>query len=100
MKASGETTKESVYWPEIPADIIADARALRQLQDDPLARSSYLAKVEASIPGAGSAPGSVAIHHSGPNAEAFVVFASYDVIVGRTPFHFDLNGDRVFDPPY
>ena len=56
--------------------------------------------MEARVPGAGSAPGSVVIHHSGPNAKTFVVFASYDVVVGPTPFHFDLDGSKVDDPPY
>jgi hypothetical protein len=91
FNVDGETKSEGVFWPEIPGQAIADARALRAVKDD----RAFRAKIEATVPGAGQEPGSVRIHHSGQDAEVARALATYDVALGPVLHHFDLQGREV-----
>jgi hypothetical protein len=93
FNTDGETKLEGVFWPEVPGQAIADARVLRAVKDDP----AFLAKVDAAVPGAGSHPGAVRIHHSLYFAEELRFLATYDVNLaqGGAILHFDLDGNEV-----
>jgi hypothetical protein len=91
FNVGGETKSEGVFWPEIPGQAIADARALRAAKDDP----AFRARIEATVPGTGAQPGTVIIHHSGQGADVIVARASYDVALGPVIHHFDLEGHEV-----
>jgi hypothetical protein len=70
-----QTTSESCYWPEIPADVVSAARAFR----DQLAAAGALAAFKAKLPADAQGDGSVVIHHHVTGAPgAFVAVATYE----------------------
>ncbi len=94
-----QTTYESFYWPEIPADVVSAARAFR----DQLAASGALAAYKAKLPGDAQGEGGVVIHHHvGGTPGPFVAVATYQTIQ-MTPqndggdLYFDPNGQPIMD---
>jgi hypothetical protein len=94
-----QTTEESFYWPEIPADVVTAARAFR----DQLAAPGALAAFKAKLPADARGDGSVVIHHRvGGSQLPFTAVAVYDT-VRMTPendggdIYFDAQGNVVTD---
>jgi len=82
LDSNGEVIEEGVHWPAIPADVLADALALKQQLGTPDRRTGFLAAVEASQAGAGAASGEVKIVHSPPTYHGrFEARAVYTVVV-------------------
>lgn len=98
-----EVIAEGVYWPAIPADVVADARELKARMDDPKSRERFRAGL-ADAQSLGTSEGKVVIRHSSAADRGdFVAFASYDVLVTPPPGqgrghirHFDVNGRERF----
>ncbi|HEY6462946.1 MAG TPA: hypothetical protein VIY73_22400 [Polyangiaceae bacterium] len=87
-----QTTVESFYWPEIPADVVSAAIAFQSQLADPTALAAYKAKPPADAQGQGA----VVIHHTSSfSTSPFQSAATYDVIE-TTPE--DDGGDLSFDP--
>jgi hypothetical protein len=93
-----QTTSEGLYWPSIPAETVASARAFRDLVADPVALAAYKAKLPATAQGNGV----VIIHHSRcpplSTSSAFQSGATYDVSGGypwSASLSFDINGNPV-----
>jgi hypothetical protein len=83
----GKSISEWVYWPAIPARVIADARLLEGLTAGDR-RAEYLARLPAGLP-----PGIVVIRHSSATDEGpFEALATYDVVDNRSVRHFDVEG--------
>jgi hypothetical protein len=100
MDEKGRIVSEWVYWPPIPAGVVADARRLNERVSG-RQRDAFLAKT-----GATRNTGQVVIRHSSPFADgAFSAFASYDVVeqtqsAGKrgtavTIRHFDVDGKEL-----
>jgi hypothetical protein len=89
---SDQTTYETFYWPTIPADVVAAARAFH----DQLAAPEALAAYKAKLPANAQGDGRVVIHHrvSGSSLP-FTAVAVYDT-VQMTPEND--GGDLSFDP--
>jgi plastocyanin len=94
-----QTTTESFYWPEIPADVVAAARAFR----DKLAAPGALAAFKAKLPADAQGDGSVVIHHHvAGSTGSFVAAVTYQTIQ-ITPqndggdIYFDPNGQPMMD---
>jgi hypothetical protein len=89
LDADGAAVLESVYWPEIPAQIVRDAVAFQTRLADDAGKRVFLAKVPRE--------GSLVIHHTpGEWVGAFAATASYDVGEehGKVT-HFDMEGRRL-----
>jgi hypothetical protein len=72
-----QTTSEAFYWPEIPAEVVSAAIALKNQLADPNALSAYKAKLPADAQGNGS----VVIHHTNAGStSAFQALATYQVV--------------------
>jgi hypothetical protein len=79
MSERGDVISEFVYWPAIPARVIADAKRLREQLGRDQDRRTFLARLPAVLPA-----GHVVIRHSSATvAGPFEVFASYDVLERR-----------------
>jgi hypothetical protein len=96
-----DATAEAVYWPAIPAAVVADARELKERLSDPERERAFRAAL--SLPDGrdlGASPGKVLIRHSNATDRGpFVAFGSYDVLVMPPPGkgrghirHFDSRG--------
>ncbi len=59
LDAKGRSASEQVYWPEIPGEILAQARAFQKLLADPAQKAAYVAKLPAS-----SRVANLVIHHT------------------------------------
>jgi hypothetical protein len=108
MTEQGNVISEWVYWPAIPAKILADARRLEE-QIAP-GKTTFLVRLPSGLP-----PGKVVIRHSAATAEGpFEVYASYNVVertestlpardknlgdvkvISVNVRHFDVNGDEI-----
>jgi hypothetical protein len=74
MDEQGKVTTEWVYWPAIPAKVLADATRLAELVN--AGRTEYLVRLPAGLPA-----GKVVIRHSSATADGpFEAYASYDVV--------------------
>jgi hypothetical protein len=74
MDEHGSVISEWVYWPAIPAKVLADARLLEE-QIAP-GKTSFLARLPSGLP-----LGKVVIRHSAATAEGpFEIYATYDVL--------------------
>jgi hypothetical protein len=92
INADGEVVMESVFWPEIPASVIAEAEGLRTALGNATSRASFLAKIPQD-PGGESARGRVVIRHtSGAWPHSFSAHASYDVHHGNRVVHYTSTG--------
>jgi hypothetical protein len=71
-----QTTRETLYWPEIAADIVTAAVSFQTQLSDPSALAAFKMKLPSYAQGAGI----VAIHHSeGADTTMFRVVVTYDV---------------------
>jgi len=71
-----QSTSEGLYWPAIPADAVAYARAFRDILADPSQLTAYKAKLPADAQG----DGVVNLHHTSSSATSpFAAAATYDV---------------------
>lgn len=94
INLDGDVVMESVYWPEIPAQVLANAETLRATLEDATKRAAFINKLPHDADSEPAA-GQVAIRHtSGSWDGAFEVRASYDVRVGTRIIHYDVNGSR------
>lgn len=93
---------EGVYWPAIPAAVVARAQALAKTVSDESARGAYLAQVRSARPEVGDAIGEVKIIHT--DASTTVPFEARAVyVVTHRPAsggmfvidHFDERGQPV-----
>jgi hypothetical protein len=93
--ADDQTTEESFYWPEIPANVVSDALAFRDRLADPAMLLAYKARLSSDAQGEGR----VVIHHmASVSSLPFQAAATYEV--GRDaplagPLEFDENGQQV-----
>ena len=86
-----QTTYESFYWPEIPADVVIAAVAFQNQLADPSTLAAYRAKLPADAQGQGQ----VVIHHTSAfSMSSFQSATTYDV-VQSTPE--DDGGELSFD---
>jgi hypothetical protein len=92
-----QTTEESLYWPEIPADVVSAAVAFRSQVGTPAALAAYKAK----LPSWAQGKGQIVIHHTSQYSfTAFTAAATYDVTESTSqddggPVSFDETGKRV-----
>jgi hypothetical protein len=96
-----QTTLETFYWPEIPADVAMAAAAFQATLADPQSLTAYKAK----LPGDAQGDGQVVIHHSPSfSAASFQAVATYDVLISGDAgeedplLSFDPNGQPVALP--
>jgi len=95
-----QTTSETFYWPEIPAEVVVAAVALRAKLADPQALAAYKAKLPKNAQG----DGQVVIHHSVVSFDPFQAVATYDVLMSgdagdqNPDLSFDANGNAVTLP--
>jgi hypothetical protein len=86
--SNDQTTHETFYWPEIPADIVTEALAFQAQLAAPGGLTAYQAKLPGDAQG-----GSVVIHHTvAATGHPFIAVAVYDI--GNDLF-FDRNGNSV-----
>jgi hypothetical protein len=72
-----QTTFETFYWPEIPADVVTQARAFH----DQLAAPGALAEYKAKLPADAQGDGHVVIHHrAGGSSLPFTAVTTYDTV--------------------
>jgi hypothetical protein len=93
-----QSTSEGFYWPTIPADVVASARAFHAKLGDPAELAAYKAKLPADAQG----DGLVNLHHtSSSSTSPFTAAATYDVEpppgpLGRgSTLSFDAEGNPV-----
>jgi hypothetical protein len=97
--SANQTTAETFYWPEIPADVVAAARAFHDQLSDPTALAAYKAKLPSDAQG----DGQVVIHHTSAwSTSPFQSATTYDVLqtvnslLGEaSELSFDPNGNPV-----
>jgi hypothetical protein len=97
-----QTTTETFYWPEIPANVVETAVALHGQLADPQGLSAYKAKLPKNAQGEGQ----VVIHHTDGSQwfDPFEAVATYDVTMsgdagdGDATLSFDQNGKPVTLP--
>jgi hypothetical protein len=97
--SANQTTAETFYWPEIPADVVAAARAFHDQLANPTALAAYKAKLPLDAQG----DGQVVIHHSSAGSKPpFQSATTYDVLQTVNPvlgegseLSFDANGNAV-----
>jgi hypothetical protein len=106
----GQIVHEGVYWPALPAAVVAEAQKFRELLDNPEQRHMFEARTGMNV-----AEGSLVIRHAGPSEDRFESFASLDfairTAVGTAPQqtqdgariagatrvrHFDITGTERF----
>lgn len=76
---NGRAISEWVYWPELPAKVVEDARRLNELVAGK-GRADYIAKLPST-----QKEGRVVIRHSSPFAAGqFEAYATYDVVERNT----------------
>ena len=96
INANGAVVEESVYWPDVAASAVSDARTLVATLADSIAGPAYRALLPKDLPS-----GNVVIHHTPCIGGINEARATYDVPdhgsvvgMGRTR-HFDLQGKEV-----
>jgi hypothetical protein len=98
LNSQDQSTSEGFYWPTIPADVVASARAFHAKLADPAELAAYKAKLPADAQG----DGVVNLHHtSSSSTSPFAAAATYDVVPPAGPFgrsstlSFDADGNPV-----
>ena len=93
-----QSTSEGFFWPTVPADVVTNARALRDQLTDPTALAAYKAK----LPAAAQGDGQVVIHHTSSFTTGTLrSAATYDVLesggdLGQPSMDsFDADGNQV-----
>jgi hypothetical protein len=95
FNSDDQSISEGFYWPEIGADVIDAARALR----DRLVIDGGLAAYKAKLPANAQGDGQVVIHHTGSSSSAaFRAAASYDVRQQGAEFGRGLSFDADGNP--
>jgi hypothetical protein len=80
-----QSTSEGFYWPTLPADVIASARAFNAKLADPPELAAYKSQLPADAQG----DGVVTIHHtSSSSTSPFTAAATYDVNPPSGPLGF------------
>jgi hypothetical protein len=98
MDSQDQSTSEAFYWPTIPAEVVASARAFQATLADPTGLAAYKAKLPANAQG----DGVVILHHtSSSSTSPFAAAATYDVEPPPGPLglgstlSFDADGNPV-----
>jgi hypothetical protein len=77
VNVEGHIVEEAVYWPAIAGTVVANARQLREVRDDPERRRTFAALISAE-----GSSAQIAIRHSSASSdEPFEAFASVDLLV-------------------
>lgn len=95
VNVDGEVVSESVYWPEIPAGVLADADAFAAVLNDVGQRATFNGKLPAEFR---DRSGELVIRHTpGPWTGAFEAVASFDVVhIGQKRMkHFAKDGTEI-----
>ncbi|MGD0680148.1 MAG: hypothetical protein ABSC94_32600 [Polyangiaceae bacterium] len=93
--SANQTTSESLYWPTVPADVVASARGFSSALADP----AQLAAFKAKLPSDAQGDGQVVIHHtSAYTAGAFQAATTYDVGATGNDFASKLSFDPSGNP--
>jgi hypothetical protein len=91
LNSDGSVREEKLFWPELPASVLADALALQAAASNP--------NFEASLPPHCPVSPGVVIHHSpGEWDGQFSAVATFDTVdLGSFPavHHWDINGNAV-----
>lgn len=89
-----KSTSESILWPELPGDVVAQAKAFR----DELATPEGLAAFKAKLPENSRGEGAVGIHHTLPFGQALAFDVGWDTQTASTgqfsgqPVTYDRDG--------
>jgi hypothetical protein len=99
MNDQDQSTNEGLFWPELPADVVAGAKVFRDQLKDPATLEAYKAKLPTNFGPITS--GQVMIHHSlGFGDQPLKFYFAWDAIAGNSPVSFDADGNRVVQTPF
>jgi hypothetical protein len=76
---------EGVFWPAIPAEVVAKARALQKLVSDPASHGTLRSAIARGMPDLGGLPGRVVIAHTSPAYTGVTVAAAAYEVITRGP---------------
>ena len=92
MNDQDQSTREEIFWPELPSDVVAGAKAFRDKLKDPAELAAYKAK----LPNQAQESGEVMLHHSlGFSDQPLKFYFSWSTIMGSSPVSFDSDGKYV-----
>ncbi len=97
LNVNGDVVHESVYWPELPASVVAEAANFAAILNNASGRGTLIASLPSDVT---TTTGVLVIHHTpGEWTGSFGAWVSYDIQQsgGRTR-HFDHNGVEMFFP--
>jgi hypothetical protein len=98
INADGDVVMESVYWPEIPVDVLNEAELLQSIVSDEAKHEQFLGLLPAAASDK-QRQGRVVVHHtSGAWSGIFAARAAFDVPDGTRVVHYDSTG-RAFRLP-
>jgi hypothetical protein len=98
LNADNDVVMESVYWPEIPNSVIAEAEALQSVIATAALREAFVSSLPHDEQGA-YLQGTVVVHHSaGTWSRGFSCLVSYDVSLGNRTVHFNRQAIEVRMP--
>jgi hypothetical protein len=93
MNDQDASSREDIWWPAIPASVVAQAK---QMQTD-FADPAKLAAFQAKLPdGDGALPGVIRIHHNYPDSKTFSAVVTWDVERNGSGISYDANGQMWF----
>jgi hypothetical protein len=87
-----QTTEEMFFWPDLPADVVTQARAFRDRLKDP----AQLEAFKHTLPAADRSDGQVVIHHTFLTFHARLnAVTTWDTSAGETTWSFTPDGKTV-----
>jgi hypothetical protein len=96
FNAKDHVVSEGVFWPAIPASVVAEAKLLAAAVNDPVKHAKLRDDIRASKPDLGDIPGRAIITHTANTYPGTVVAtAAYEIItpgLGGHIEYFDLGG--------
>jgi hypothetical protein len=99
INADADVVQESVYWPDIPEEIVSEAEAFSVALAAQDAREKFIMLLPQDLRERAAANGRVLIRHtSGAWRGSFSAYAVFDVGGIGLPAHFDKNARQVILP--
>lgn len=99
FNANDEVTSEGVFWPAIPAEVVAQAQTLRKLTADAARHNALRSSIQKTMPELGDTAGRVVIAHTPPSYRGpITTVAVYEVTprgIGAYVHRFDETGSPV-----
>jgi len=92
MNVDDQTSEETITWPTIPAQVVADARAFREQLKDAVAFVTYQGKLP---PSARSSMGTVRILHSAPSGVTLKTKVVWATSGPPSTYYFDTDATPV-----